>query len=693
MPFAALYQFPLPPPLPEFAFNSTSKQPQHEHQQPLQLLLEWDDFDLATKAGPLQGGHFPEALDPVGVMEAVAAASDLTMAVTALKGVQQLCIQIRSRFDGEISNSKLHVLGILHNIFASGDGAKVPRPCAARGKVDGYSPWTGGKITAELLEDLVCVLLGLACELASASKSLPRDRSTDALDVVVMGVLVAVMGKHVTYSWLLCANSTCVVVDAALMQDVTDFGDDASPAEHKTRVPRSLPFQKAYARLALQSCAASGLRFADVTATSPMVWPGACTVRADVQAYFDSAEGRSQNKFMDWKLEHDMEKQCCFRIPDSFKPLDPSVDIFRSVAKQLGYNVATNIKQFEDDKDGHGTEGWKMVFAKRNYGNVDVGQQQWDQMMAKSAVKLIKRVSADCAETHQEVYYKRSSDVSSVSTYELMLNTWSSQNNKPHIDFELYSSGIDALEGTNSWLFANYDDGGIGFPRHSGPTDGVGGQWKSRNKGGVGNYAYYIFVGEQSLLRNYTLRRAVTTNGHAVPPLGAGGADFPDEIIRRKAIYNELKSAGEDFEAHGIPDKMCHLIAEHELAVGWALGTHLDNKVLAQVKSLVGCRDLLLLYKIMLEPPNYNTKPIIPIEEANICAWDPIHARPFLVGTKSDFDSSAKYHGRLIGISAFNRAWLVGLSCSLRVRSWTPSNRQRNQVGRRRQGAGRQERG
>ena len=65
-------------------------------------------------------------------------------------------------------------------------------------------------------------------------------------------------------------------MDAVLMQGVTDFGADASPAELACKVPRSLPFQAAYQRLGLQSCNGAGTLFADVTAARYRSGPPIC---------------------------------------------------------------------------------------------------------------------------------------------------------------------------------------------------------------------------------------------------------------------------------------------------------------------------------------------------------------------------------------------------------------------------------
>jgi len=148
-----------------------------------------------------------------------------------------------------------------------------------------------------------------------------------------------------------------------------------------------------------------------------------------------------------------------------------------------------------------------------------------------------------------------------------------------------------------------------------------------------------------------------TVGGKASLPL----PDFPDEIVRRMGIFSEFKTAKTEFS--GVPDKHCGNIHDHEVACGWTFGSPVDNKLLAhpQGKSLADCRDILLLFRILLEPANLNaTRPLISIKPGKLCVWSPMHARPVLCGTKSDLDNSGVYKARLVSVQAFNRAWVLG---------------------------------
>merc|ERR1712207_84249 len=53
------------------------------------------------------------------------------------------------------------------------------------------------------------------------------------------------------------------------------------------------------------------------------------------------------------------------------------------------------------------------------------------------------------------------------------------------VDFTLHSTFEDAKAGENPWLYCNYNDGYVGFPRDCGPTGWQGGQWNSYIRGGA----------------------------------------------------------------------------------------------------------------------------------------------------------------------------------------------------------------
>ena len=320
LPRASAYWCRLPRPLPAFKSEGAASHSQRQQQLPLETLLDWPAMDLERCAGPLQTGAFPPTLDPAGALGRVRSAATLREGVAALGGLLSLVGAIRARFDaaGNAAVGRLHVLGLLHACFALGQGAAVvPTPAEARGTAADSSslpcsPWTRGPITAHLQETLLAHLIGLACELAAAAKSLPRARDADALSAVAVAHLVA-------------------IGDAALLCPATE-GEEAADGR-----PRELVFRPDYAELGLWARACDGTRLADVTAGAPLLWPAACRVRADVQDYLDHAEARSKWHFLNWTIEEDREKQVCFRIHKSLSPLDPTITVFCNAAEALGY--------------------------------------------------------------------------------------------------------------------------------------------------------------------------------------------------------------------------------------------------------------------------------------------------------------------------------------------------------------------
>ena len=82
--------------------------------------------------------------------------------------------------------------------------------------------------------------------------------------------------------------------------------------------------------------------------------------------------------------------------------------------------------------------------------------------------------------------------------YRNMLETWSSENNTMHEDYELYSSEYDMSRHQNEWQSANYDDEGVGFPRDCGQRHGRGGMWctipgsRHFDERGARPFAFYV---------------------------------------------------------------------------------------------------------------------------------------------------------------------------------------------------------
>ena len=373
LPPPSMFWFALPKPLPMFKIDqrgetkdssSSSAEQVSSSNQPLELLIDWPEFNLDSKAGPKDSMEFPLKLAASMVLENFAKATTLEELLPALKECVSICQGIRERFEdkGEVAISKLHVLGLLHSCFASGLGAAVPFPHESRSdatkskgkKRSNTSSWTSGKISAQMQEQAIECLLQLGCELAAATKSLPETLSTSALDKISLGAMTVAMDS------VICAVVNC-------------HGNDATSEEKKKGEMRVMLWREDYLQLGLycmQRTSATDVQggsvlFADTTADCPISWPGAVIVRADVQAYLDSARvrelGGDKSKpvyFLDMPDSKD-DVEACFWVPANLNPVEPTAQVFRKLAVHLGYHPAQEMT-------GHWNEAFHLQHITKN---------------------------------------------------------------------------------------------------------------------------------------------------------------------------------------------------------------------------------------------------------------------------------------------------------------------------------------
>lgn len=117
---------------------------------------------------------------------------------------------------------------------------------------------------------------------------------------------------------------------------------------------------------------------------------------------------------------------------------------------------------------------------------------------------IIRRFCDSCSlDTHRDIYYKRITEIPPFGTeantvyfLDLFMNNWfNAPANVLNADFELYSTYEDALRGTNKWVWCNYNDPGIGFPRDCRPgSNSSPNQWNSyvRDGGTANHHAFYV---------------------------------------------------------------------------------------------------------------------------------------------------------------------------------------------------------
>jgi hypothetical protein len=123
---------------------------------------------------------------------------------------------------------------------------------------------------------------------------------------------------------------------------------------------------------------------------------------------------------------------------------------------------------------------------------------------------IVYRHCDSCHESHQHIYYKRLTPIPDVDPdgepfnyLDLFLNNWHETNNTMGVDFSLYSTFDDAINGVNEWTYCNYGASGVGFPRDCGPVDYTPCQWNTHYRKSIcGNveytaisHAFYVYIG------------------------------------------------------------------------------------------------------------------------------------------------------------------------------------------------------
>ena len=76
--------------------------------------------------------------------------------------------------------------------------------------------------------------------------------------------------------------------------------------------------------------------------------------------------------------------------------------------------------------------------------------------------------------------YKRISEVpDGFDAYSVFTYTWISKNNILNKDFEIYDNLEDMKANKSKWIYCNYDDTDVGYPRDCGKSQTVDWQWFS----------------------------------------------------------------------------------------------------------------------------------------------------------------------------------------------------------------------
>lgn len=128
-------------------------------------------------------------------------------------------------------------------------------------------------------------------------------------------------------------------------------------------------------------------------------------------------------------------------------------------------------------------EQWVPTAGKGYIYSPSLSTSEFNELFAKSPNQIIRRRCYECDHTHKDIYYRRYDSnglPEGLDLLKILKNYWHDiEGNKFHHDFELYSSYDDALNNRNPWLFCNFNDRNVGFPRDCGPERAIWNQWNA----------------------------------------------------------------------------------------------------------------------------------------------------------------------------------------------------------------------
>jgi len=131
---------------------------------------------------------------------------------------------------------------------------------------------------------------------------------------------------------------------------------------------------------------------------------------------------------------------------------------------------------------------WTQVVGKGYLYYPTIGEDNFRQLMTlrpDNRYPLVYRYCQFCSDfNYRNIYYRRYPNrpyPTNLEFLNLFMSNWTSVNNTLGVDFDLYGSYSDAINGVNAWKVCNYDDpsGAVGFPRDCGPTALGSGYWNT----------------------------------------------------------------------------------------------------------------------------------------------------------------------------------------------------------------------
>jgi len=194
-------------------------------------------------------------------------------------------------------------------------------------------------------------------------------------------------------------------------------------------------------------------------------------------AYFMEGDGHCRGLY-ECPFEYDcMEQKCLKSVSNQLRSFSVS-----SISESLKWFMVYGTGLFESYEQD--SVLWKTHSDYTKQSGV------WDD-----PTFYIRRLCMDCNTSHKDIIYKRLTNVPSDMDIEnLFLANWFDDDNVLGVDFKLYSTFEDAQEDENEWLYCNYNDPEIGFPRGCGPQEeAVGDQWNSLTREGKNDISYYVW--------------------------------------------------------------------------------------------------------------------------------------------------------------------------------------------------------
>jgi len=162
---------------------------------------------------------------------------------------------------------------------------------------------------------------------------------------------------------------------------------------------------------------------------------------------------------------------------------------------------------------------WDAIASSaNNVKNVEINDSMLRQHLATTN-GIIRRFCPGCSNPlHKEIYYKRITPLPDPSEFDgktpkdfldLFLNNWfSTPKNELNVDFELYSTYLDARSGENKWAFCNYNDATVGFPRDCGPQGYIPHGWISMSQHWTRDFSFEVEGSLEPIIQSASLAAA-----------------------------------------------------------------------------------------------------------------------------------------------------------------------------------------